>query len=137
MDRRTADATEQWLHSLLQSLEASPVPPLPLAPFATITTANTQQKKSSHANSTHEIRLGVDRRLVTLTFAVKDATAPVPRPQQKRPMEWPAWIHVALFVLACIVGPVVIMLIVIVYCMWLVNAVFTVIEWLERWVKLL
>lgn len=43
---------------------------------------------------------------------------------------------VPLYVLSWIVGPVVVMLVVTVYCKWLVDVVFMVIHWLERWVKL-
>lgn len=105
MDRRTADATEQWLHSLLQSLDATPVVALPASlPPATITTANTLQRKSATADSTHVIRVGADRRLVTITFAVNDATAPVPKPQKEQQVEWPGWVRIPVIVLGAILG---------------------------------
>lgn len=129
MNRRTADATEQWLQSLLQSLDAAPVPPLS-APATSPPLTSTLQRKSSPVHSTHEIRLGADQRLVTLTFTAKNATAPVPKPKQEKQEEWPGWLKIPVFVLGSIVGSVVIAVVVVVYSLWLGRVLSVAIDWL-------
>lgn len=130
MDRRTADATEQWLRSLLQSLDASPSTAL-AGSSATPAAANIQQRKRSPTSSTHEIRLGVDQRVVTLTFTVKHASAPVRQPVKEEEDEWPWWPMLVLYALGGIVGLVAFCVILVVHGIWLLNFIDMVFHWLH------
>lgn len=93
-----------------------------------ISIANTLQRKTPLTCSTHQICLGADWGLVTLTFMMSHGREPQPQLQQK---EWPAWLMIPLSLLAFLVVTAVVAVFLSLYCSFLGRIIVLVFKWLE------